>query len=78
MVGTGWTTVVVSKIGDRSADAAAGAVAGASSASCRRSTATGAPAGCSPGTAFSAVLTDDGRIAVGAVRPEKLYEALAR
>ena len=28
------------------------------------------------GTAFSAVLTDDGRIAVGAVRPEKLYEAL--
>ena len=30
------------------------------------------------GTAFSAVLTDDGRIAVGAVRPEKLYEALAR
>jgi len=30
------------------------------------------------GTAFSAVLTDDGRIAVGLVRPEKLYEALAR
>jgi len=28
------------------------------------------------GTAFSAVLTDDGRIAFGAVRPEKLYEAL--
>ena len=28
------------------------------------------------GTAFSVVLTDDGRIAVGAVRPEKLYEAL--
>ena len=29
------------------------------------------------GTAFSVVLTDDGRIAVGAVEPEKLYEALA-
>jgi outer membrane lipoprotein-sorting protein len=28
------------------------------------------------GTAFSVVLTDDGRIAFGAVRPEKLYEAL--
>ena len=28
------------------------------------------------GTAFSAVLTDDGRLAVGAVRPEKLYQAL--
>ncbi|HEY5821532.1 MAG TPA: hypothetical protein VIT20_06130 [Propionibacteriaceae bacterium] len=30
------------------------------------------------GTAFSAVLTDDGRIAVGAVEPELLYEALAK
>ena len=29
-------------------------------------------------TAFSAVLTDDGRIAVGAVAPEKLYDALAK
>jgi outer membrane lipoprotein-sorting protein len=28
------------------------------------------------GTAFSAVVTDDGRIAIGAVIPEKLYEAL--
>jgi hypothetical protein len=30
------------------------------------------------GTLFSAVLTDDGRLAVGAVRPEALYAALAR
>jgi outer membrane lipoprotein-sorting protein len=29
------------------------------------------------GTLFSAVLTDDGRVAVGAVAPEKLYAALA-
>lgn len=28
------------------------------------------------GTAFSAVITDDGRLAVGAVKPEKLYQAL--
>ena len=28
------------------------------------------------GTAFSAVLTDDGRIAFGAVKPDKLYQAL--
>ena len=28
------------------------------------------------GTAFSAVLTDDGRVAVGAVAPEVLYAAL--
>ena len=30
------------------------------------------------GTLFSAVLTDDGRVAVGAVAPEALYAALAR
>ncbi len=30
------------------------------------------------GTAFSAVLTDDGRVAVGAVTPEVLYEALSK
>ena len=29
------------------------------------------------GTLFSAVLTDDGRFAVGAVAPERLYAALA-
>jgi hypothetical protein len=29
------------------------------------------------GTLFSAVLTDDGRYAVGAVTPERLYAALA-
>jgi hypothetical protein len=27
---------------------------------------------------FSAVLTDDGRVAVGAVAPQRLYDALAR
>lgn len=30
------------------------------------------------GTVFSAVLTDDGRVAVGAVPPQQLYDALAR
>jgi len=30
------------------------------------------------GTAFSAVLTDDGRMAVGAVQPQLLYDALAK
>ena len=29
------------------------------------------------GTLFSAVLTDDGRVALGAVTPDKLYAALA-
>jgi hypothetical protein len=30
------------------------------------------------GTAFSAVWTDDGRLAVGAVRPDVIYQALSR
>ena len=30
------------------------------------------------GTAFSAVLTDDGRLAVGSVTPEVLYAALKK
>jgi hypothetical protein len=30
------------------------------------------------GNAFSAVLTDDGRLAVGAVQPDLLYKALAK
>ena len=30
------------------------------------------------GTLFSAVLTDDGRVAAGAVAPDALYSALAR
>jgi hypothetical protein len=30
------------------------------------------------GTAFTAVLTDDGRLAVGAVPQELLFEALAK
>ena len=30
------------------------------------------------GTAFSAVWTDDGRLAVGAVRPDLIYQALSR
>jgi hypothetical protein len=29
------------------------------------------------GTLFSAVVTDDGRVAIGAVSPERLYAALA-
>ena len=49
-----------------------------SSASCRSVQGDWGSGRLLPGTAFSAVLTDDGRIAVGAVRPEKLYEALAR
>jgi hypothetical protein len=29
------------------------------------------------GTLFSAVITDDGRVAIGAVSPQRLYAALA-
>ena len=48
----------------------------ASSASCRGSTGDWGSGRLLAGTAFSVVLTDDGRMAVGAVAPEKLYEAL--
>jgi hypothetical protein len=30
------------------------------------------------GTAFSAVWTDDGRLAIGPVRPDLIYQALSR
>ncbi|MFP5283232.1 MAG: hypothetical protein ACLGIF_07260, partial [Actinomycetes bacterium] len=30
------------------------------------------------GTAFTVVVADDGRIAAGSVKPERVYEALAR
>lgn len=75
-VGTGWTTVVVAKLpaGDlQSNDQLRGFLKNLSP------TAQGAPAGkLLVGTAFSAVLTDDGRIAVGAVKPELLYAALEK
>lgn len=73
VVGQGWTSVVVTKV---PADAASGQLGAF------LNTLTPVPdhAGWRllAGTAFSAVLTDDGRLAVGAVQPQLLYDALAK
>ncbi len=78
VVGTGWTSVLVAKLpsGD-SADSADSAVAGVLSSLPKVSGSWGSGRLLS-GSLFSALLTDDGRVLVGAVAPEKLYEAAAR
>ena len=77
MTGTGWSTVVVSEVGGRPEEQWPGTAAGLPQPAAEGGRDWGSGR-LLAGTAFSAVLTDDGRIAVGAVRPEKLYEALAR
>ena len=77
VTGTGWSTVVVSDIGDDPELAGAEQLQ-AFLSQLPQVKETWGSGRLLEGTAFSAVLTDDGRIAIGAVRPEKLYEALAR
>lgn len=75
-VGTGWSTVVVTK--------ASGATTGGNDqlqGFLRQLEPVSGSWGTGRllrGTAFSAVLTDDGRVAVGAVAPELLYKALEK
>jgi outer membrane lipoprotein-sorting protein len=77
VVGEGWSTVVVSKVDTKD-------MAGSSEQLDQVLKALPTVNGkfgsgkLLSATAFSAVLTDDGRIAVGAVAPEKLYDALAK
>lgn len=86
VVGTGWTTVVVHKL---PADALTGAGTPGSDQSTGNGVDVQAYLAQLPkvsgswgsgrllaGTAFSVVVTDDGRVAAGAVRPELLYDAL--
>lgn len=82
VVGTGWASVVVA---DLPASALSGSSSGSSSSSLAgvlkalpRVTGSWGSGHVLRGTLFSAVLTDDGRVAVGAVAPEALYAALAR
>jgi len=73
VVGSGWTSVVVSKVPP---SAATGELATFVNS---LPTVPDHPGWrLLAGTAFSAVLTDDGRIAVGAVQPQLLYDALAK
>ena len=78
MVGTGWGTVVVATLPQQAAGA--GQNDGQVKAMLELLPRCRAPGGRGrllEGTLFSAVLTDDGRVAVGAVTPETLYAALA-
>ena len=77
VVGTGWSAVVVAEIGDEQKSDGPEQLQAFLSKLPQVKGDWGSGRVLA-GTAFSAVLTDDGRIAVGAVRPEKLYEALAR
>jgi len=74
VVGSGWSTVVVREVGSPDGNEPS-ELQGFLSQLPRVSGSWGSGR-LLAGTAFSAVLTDDGRLAVGAVRPEKLYQAL--
>ena len=74
VVGEGWTAVVVTEMPD---DAASGQL-DAVLASLPAVSGKWGSGKLMAGTAFSAVITDDGRLAVGAVQPQLLYDALAK
>ena len=77
VVGTGWTAVAISKVGDASGS---GTDPQLREFRNRLQPVQGAwgSGRLLAGTAFSAVWTDDGRLAVGAVRPDVIYQALNR
>lgn len=77
VVGEGWSTVVVSDFDAAGADQAKGQL-GPILESLPKVSGTWGSGRLLSGTAFSAVLTDDGRVAVGSVKPELLYKALEK
>jgi outer membrane lipoprotein-sorting protein len=83
VVGTGWTTVVVSRLPDASATgskAAKGDITGQLErvlSLLPKASGSWGTGRVLQGTLFTVVVTDDGRIAVGAVSPERVYAALA-
>jgi outer membrane lipoprotein-sorting protein len=77
VVGTGWTAVAITKVGDPSTSEADQQL----KAFLNRLQPVHGSWGSGrllAGTALSAVWTDDGRLAVGAVRPDLIYQALSR
>ena len=84
VIGTGWTTVVVSKMAkepDSKTSNTAPDQTGELGALLDQLPKVSGDWGSGrvlAGTAFSVVLTDDGRMAVGTVKPEVLYDALKR
>jgi outer membrane lipoprotein-sorting protein len=77
VVGTGWGTVVVRKLDAKDQQAMTGQLAQVTRSLPQVKGSWGSGRLFSA-TAFSAVLTDDGRIAVGAVPADQLYAALAK
>lgn len=79
VVGEGWTSVLVAKMpaDDGTESAEASAVAGVLE-SLPKVSGTWGSGRLLSGALFSALLTDDGRVLVGAVAPEKLYEVAAK
>ena len=85
VVGTGWTTVVISKVPPTTASGSPTGRPGSGGDQLeqilRQMPHVSGDWGSGrllAGTAFSAVLTDDGRLAVGSVTPEVLYAALKK
>ena len=76
VVGKGWTSILVAKM-PKSEGAEQSAVAGVLD-SLPKVSGTWGSGKLLSGALFSALLTDDGRVLVGAVAPEKLYEAAGR
>jgi outer membrane lipoprotein-sorting protein len=79
VVGEGWTSVVVMKAPKETGDAGAeNAALDGILKSLPKVSGTWGSGNLLSGALFSALLTEDGRVLVGAVAPEKLYEAAAK
>jgi len=83
VVGTGWTSVMVATLPAGSLSGSSTSVQGLGSLQSLleklpKASGSWGSGHVLRGTVFSAVLTDDGRVAVGAVAPQMLYDALGR
>jgi hypothetical protein len=76
VVGTGWGSVVVADLPAEAANELTSGEAARMLRSLPRVSGAWGSGRLLSGTLFSAVLTDDGRVAVGAVAPDRLYAAL--
>ena len=77
VVGTGWTAVAVTEVGDLS-NSQSDQQLKAFLSKLQPVQGSWGSGRLLTGTAFSAVWTDDGRLAVGPVRPDLIYQALSR
>jgi outer membrane lipoprotein-sorting protein len=85
VVGTGWTSVLVAKLPKDTAATTGSGAQGSTAAQAQglinslpKVSGTWGSGHLLSGSLFSALITDDGRVLVGAVAPEKLYEAAGK